>query len=37
VFGRVEIGLADLQVNDVPSLGFERARTRKDLECGFAS
>ena len=31
----VEIGLADLKVNYVPSLGFEFPGTSQRQECGF--
>lgn len=31
----IEIGLADLKVNYVPSLGFEFPGTSQRQECGF--
>ena len=35
--GRVEVGFADLKVDDVPSLRLERPRLREDLESGLRS
>jgi hypothetical protein len=32
---RIEVGLADLEVDDVTALGLERACAREDLERGF--
>ena len=37
VRGRVEVGLADLEVDDAPALGLERTRTYEDLERGLGS
>jgi hypothetical protein len=37
VGGRVEIGLADLEVDDVAALGFQRPRPHQHLEGGLGA
>ena len=37
VFGRVEVGLADLHVHDAAALRFERLRAGKDFERALAA